>query len=153
LKILSTGKINLLSAVMSKFKISKSTYMRYNNSVKTIITPADDTSIEICNVHDESADLNHITLGRKSLNIPNIPSLSGKRKKYQKPKYFEAEDIIFSKFKNYRSLGYPVSGPLLMLTAKRIAKKLINTRGTSSHVIEKYSVAEFGESWLDGFKS
>jgi hypothetical protein len=51
------------------------------------------------------------------------------------------------------SLGYPVSGPLLRLTAKRIATKLINTPGTSSHVIEKYSVAEFGESWLDGFKS
>ena len=42
-----------MSAVMSKFNISKATYMRYNNSVKTIITPADDTSVEICNVHDE----------------------------------------------------------------------------------------------------
>ena len=94
-----------MSAVMRKFNISKATYMRYNNSAKTIITPADDTSIEICNVHDESADFNHITLGRKSLNIPNMPSLSGKRKKYQKPKYFEVEDIIFSKFKNYRILG------------------------------------------------
>jgi len=148
------GKNKLaMAAVMSKFNISKATYMRYNNSVKTSITPTDDISNEICNTHDESDDYNYITFGKKSLNIPNIPSLSGKRKKFQKPKYFEVEDIIFSKFRNYRSLGYPVSGPLLRLTAKRIAKKLINTPGTPSQVIEKYSVAEFGESWLDGFKS
>jgi hypothetical protein len=97
-------------------------------------------------------NFNHTKLGRKSINIPNMPTLSGKRKNYQKPKYFEVEDIIFSKFKNYRSLVYPVSGPLLRLTAKRIATKLINTPGTSSHVIEKYSVAEFREIWLDCFK-
>jgi len=61
--------------------------------------------------------------------------------------------LIFQKFKHYRSLGYPVSGPIMRLQAKRIAATFIQKPGTEQSVIDKYREAKFNSNWLDGFKA
>ncbi len=78
--------------------------------------------------------------------------MSSKRKRYQKPYYNEIEDVVLERFNVYRSMGIPVSGPLLRLTAEKQARIILSNPNTSVPVREKYQNAIFGKSWLQSFK-
>jgi len=49
----------------------------------------------------------------------------GRRKKEQKPKYFEIEQLVLDAFASYRELGLPVSGPLFQSIARRKAAGIL----------------------------
>jgi len=110
-------------AIMNDYQISEATYYRYlNQALHAPLTVTEEIPISL------------------------------KRKKFQTPKYHEVEDELLQLFLQYRSLGYPISGPLLRLIAVREAKKLVLDESIPQNIRNKYSMASFGKSWLKGFK-
>jgi hypothetical protein len=62
------------------------------------------------------------------------------------------EPLILNVFLKYRSLGFPISGPLLRLLALQEAKKRMEQEETTEEIKAKYALATFGKKWLEGFK-
>ena len=86
-------------------------------------------------------------------NIPIPENIHSERKKIQLVKYSEIENYILEKLEKLRFKGFNVSGPYLQLLAREESRKIIENETSDIVLVEKYSSATFGKSWLEGFKT
>ena len=143
--------------ICKEFDIGRSTFFRYKKQFKggykpSVILPARNDN------HQESllengALINKMNVDKRTTVLESGSNLmSSKRKRYQKSYYHEIEDVVLERFNVYRSMGIPVSGPLLRLAAEKQARIILSNPNTSVPVREKYQNAIFGKSWLQSFK-